>query len=245
MNFYHCTTTESGRSLLRSKKKPHNRFRPSSFDYKACIDHWLNEMVKRPVEDFHGGSEPYSFPRTYFHGGDNREVVWLGNGIYCFSEAHKQEAPLYAMKRSDNLDAILEIHYEDEYTHLDMNKEKDKLISFLQGPYLSIIEQLEGDSEILAFMEVMIELLVIEIERDYYYNPHAAAVVLELYLDLLNIEYDVVSNKFSLSTTSKQFDNYSAIRNLNLINDIAIAVHLSRELKVAMESNRAIKGIND
>ncbi|WP_102706574.1 hypothetical protein [Terribacillus saccharophilus] len=224
MNFFHCTTTKSARILLKPKNK--KKVKPSYFNFVDCLNDWLRRLLNGNDDDI--PSEDFSFPRYYYSQGDNKLVFWLGSGLYCFAESAKEESPAYAKK--SNLDVILTINYKDDFTEFKMHQNKEMLQDFLSEVALPYYRQYYSDDLLTAF-ELLIELLVLEIETEYFTNPHSAAIILEMYLFITNTDYDIVSNKFLKDENNFKYDNYSSIRNLDSIINFEYNTGLSHEIR--------------
>jgi hypothetical protein len=226
LKFYHCTKTNNARKILRLKK-PHT-ITPSFFAYIDCLNDWLSRILNPDVSEIR--SEDFVFPRFYYSQGENRKVFWLGTGLYCFSEEYKNESPEYA-KRND-LDVILDIDYSNECTEFDMYRNKELLKRFLKDGVLPYFKFCGLSEEKLLALELVVELLILEIEDEYFKNPHCAAIILEMYLHICDLNFDVVSNKFLKDDENFTYDNYNSIRNLDLICKFEYNFELSHKIRV-------------
>lgn len=226
MNFYHCTKSINATRILRLKK-PHTIL-PSFFEYIDCLNEWLEEILN--FEGSEISNKVFLFPRFYYSQGKNRNVYWLGTGLYCFSEEYKNESPIYAKR--NGLDVILEIKYIKEYTEFNMNSNKELLKQFLRDEVLVYFKDNGISGEKLLALELLIEYLILEIEDEYFKNPNCAAIIIEIYLHVFNLNYDVISNKFLKNDENFTYDNYSSIRNLNFISKFEYNYDLSHKIKV-------------
>lgn len=224
MNFYHCTTSKNAKRILR--KEP-SKINPSVFEYSACLNDWLSEILNPYSPSVN--SERFFFPRFYYSQGENMDVFWLGTGLYCFSEEYKTESPIYAKK--NDLDVILELHYCNQYTEFDMYASKDLLKKFLNEIVLAHFINNGFSGEKLEALKLLIEFLTLEIEDEYFSNPHCAAIVLEMYLHLCCLNFDVVSNKFLKNVDNFIYDNYCSIRNIELISKVEYNYDLSHKIR--------------
>lgn len=227
MEFFHCTTNKSGRKILGFKKP--TQFTPAFFEVLSCLQYWLAFISKGEGKVLQGNQ--LSFPRTYYYEGTNEKVHWLGEGLYCFSNGNRLESPLYAKKHG--LDVILQVNYAEECTHFDLHENKEGLQHFLRNEFLPrYISIMGNDSEKIRALKALVELLCIEIEDEYFLNPHSAAIVLELYIFISNLEFDVVSNKFLKLLSPLKYDNYHCIRNLDLISNFEYNKELSHMIRM-------------
>lgn len=233
MYFYHCTSQSGALNFQRmgGKKRKLKRIRPSEFYYQACLQDWLNRLVlfKDNVNissnDFLKRLVSYSFD------GGSKHVFWLGTGFYCFSEEYIEQSIDYAVK-SETKDSIVQITYSDECSSFDMEENKDNIIDFLERDvieYIKLSEQL-SDIELEAF-QFLVQLLLVEIQDEYYGNPHVAGMILELYLAQKELNFDYVVNNFLIDQEELLYSNYVAIKNLDLISHIEYSVDLSRRVK--------------
>jgi hypothetical protein len=141
----------------------------------------------------------------------------LGTGFYCFSEEYIEQSIDYAVK-SETKDSIVQITYSDECSSFDMEENKDNIIDFLERDvieYIKLSEQL-SDIELEAF-QFLVQLLLVEIQDEYYGNPHVAGMILELYLAQKELNFDYVVNNFLIDQEELLYSNYVAIKNLDLI----------------------------
>ena len=225
MKFYHCTNSENARRILRLKRP--KTITPSLFTYIDCLNDWLGKILNPNVLEI--SSEDFVFPRFYYSQGENRTVFWLGTGLYCFAEENKSESPNYA-KRND-LDVILDINYSNEYTEFNMHKNKELLMKFLEDDVLNHFRVNGFSGEKLEALELVVQYLILEIEDEYFKNPHGAAIIIEMYFHICNLNFDVVSNKFLKNDINFTYDNYSSIRNLDFISKFEYNSDLSHKIK--------------
>ncbi|PFE22379.1 hypothetical protein CN279_25235 [Bacillus anthracis] len=227
MKFYHCTTSRNAGRILKLKKKPHT-ITPSYFTYIDCLNDWLYKILNQ--KDSETGSEHFAFPRNYYSQGINKKVFWLGTGLYCFAEEYKDESPNYAKR--NGLDVIIDINYSNEYTEFNMYSNKELLKKFLKDGVLEHFKVSGFSGEKLLALQLVIEYLILEIEDEYFTNPHCAAIIIEMYLHICNLNFDVVSNKFLKNVDNLTYDNYNSIRNLNFISGFEYNYELSHKIKV-------------
>jgi len=226
LKFYHCTKTSNASRILKLNK-PHT-ITPSTFIYIDCLNDWLDKILKQGDSEI--SSNDFVFPRFYYSQGVNRQVFWLGTGLYCFEEQYKNESPEYA--RRNGLDVILDINYSNQYTEFNMYRNKELLQEFLNDKVIRCFRDNGFTGEKLLALELLVEYLILEIEDEYYKNPHCAAIIIEMYLHLCNLNFDVVSNKFLKDDEHFTYDNYNSIRNLNFISKFEYNYELSHKIKV-------------
>ncbi|WDV07138.1 hypothetical protein [Lysinibacillus irui] len=225
MKFYHCTKSKNARKIL--KLKDPKKITPSLFTYIDCLNDWLGKLLNPNFSEI--SSEDFVFPRFYYSQGENRTVFWLGTGLYCFAEENKDESPNYAKR--NNLDVILDINYSDEYTEFEMHKNKDLLTKFLEDDVVGYFKVRGFSGEKLEALELVVQYLILEIEDEYFKNPHCAAVIIEMFIHILNLNFDVVSNKYLKNDVNFTYDNYSSIRNLDFISGFEYNYDLSHKIK--------------
>lgn len=221
MNFYHCTNTNAARKILRPE--PAKRvIKESYFDYQICLEYWLRRLSNNPLNPF---------PNTYYDYevyDEEYYVYWLGRGVYCFSENNEEMASRYA--RSHDLDVIIDIDYDPNYTYFDLTKRIGEVIDLLKNETVNFFRQKGCDQDVIEAVSVMVESLLLSIEDEFFEDPHAAAIVIGLFLDLRNEEYDVVSNNFLKQDINNEYfyDEYHSIRNQNKILGLTHNDELSR-----------------
>lgn len=229
MNFYHCTTLNSARKFIHFKNKKNRirKIRLSTFDYNRCLREWVRILLSdEKLPEFF--LDNFIFPRFY---DENKKIYWLGNGFYCFSEQYKNQSPLYAKK--NKLESIFKIEFNEPFNHFNMFTNKDELIDFFRQDELkNYLEESFTDPEQLHALSLLMELLILEIEDEYYTNPHTAAIIIELFIAATGLEFDVISNSFLVNTNELEYHNFSAIRNIDYILNLEYSTELSKQIRV-------------
>ncbi|MCI2253429.1 hypothetical protein L2D08_03515 [Domibacillus sp. PGB-M46] len=209
MNFIHCTNTKAAKKILRTK-----RINESYFDYEECLDYWLVRLARNTS----------NLPGKYYYIDPDWEtalyVYWLGKGVYCFSEDNSEMASRYA--KLHRHDTIINIAYDSDYSYFNLTERLDEVTALLKNEVLKHFEEKKNsDAKLLEAATAMVELLLLTIEDEFYEDPYAAAILIGLFLDFKDEEYDVVSNQFLKKNLDYYYDEYHSIRNTSKIKDIS------------------------
>lgn len=226
MIFYHHTTQESSEEILSTLNGLGIKI--SEFD----LHQYLISFFKEDVESLEIDQDGYfiDLKNNYETIIDGRSVVknvpWLGKGLYCFTETNLDAARQY---NDSKLDVMLEVSVDKskcgENNIFNMtNKNKTKLlIHYLENDYLEMYEFFTEDQ--VKYLEMLRLILLTSVKNNYKGMPHAAGILIELFLEQTGEEYKIVKCSFMLggSKPSKPIwiDEYVAIRDHRIISNVA------------------------
>lgn len=226
MFFYHHTTSENAGKILAT---PNGLgIKGSDFHLKQYIDSLFTEdFLEQPSDPTHSS---FSFRNDYtviIDGiEETYEVKWLGNGLYCFAETNLDAARQYNEKK---LDTVLKVTVkpdkctEDDIFNMTNRKNTLKLIKFLKEEVPQIFGYLSEAQKV--YTKKLQEILLATLNNNFRGAPHAAGILIELFLVIYNT-YKVVKCSFMLggSKPSKPIwiDEYIAIKDLDILEKVEL-----------------------
>ncbi|PYF05633.1 hypothetical protein [Ureibacillus chungkukjangi] len=217
MKLLHNTKNSNATSIINSQT-----IHGSIFNIKDYLEEFFEKVSEAngSVELLH----EYDDGKIY--------VPWLGSGVYCYSEFDIRLAKEYKKKQGDRTVIAIEIDSskidENNLLNIDSQESRKILKEFLDQRLKEIAfdyfdkgnEQL-GDSTLL-----LREILIISFDNYYVGYPFAAGIILDLFLNSSETQYNIVKGSFRKGGGKGKFkntvwiDTYFTIKENNVISSL-------------------------
>lgn len=225
MIFYHRTRQEYATSILSVENGL--GIRPSFYSLNAYLQALFNESFLQLPEDFI--EKHIDLNKQYIvmdKSGNERvcEAMYLGSGLYCFSECNLTTAQGYG---SNKLDTLLKIQVDSQKCLptdiFDMTSKNNMgmLRRFLNQEFPKVYKKLDGSTR--KYYEKLREVLLAAIKVQFRGTPHCAGIILELFQAYMQSEYKIVKSSFIFGGEKWYVEEYVSIKDMSIIKKVELA----------------------
>lgn len=225
MIFYHRTRQEYAASILSDDNGL--GIRASFYNLPAYLQTLFNEAFLQLPEDFI--EKHIDLNKEYIvidecGNETSYEAMYLGAGLYCFSECNLATAQSY---RSNRLDTLLKIQVDSQKCLptdiFDMTSKANMgmLRKFLHQDFPKVYKKLDVSTK--KYYEKLQEVLLAAIRVQFRGVPHCAGIILELFQAYLQSEYKIVKSSFIFGGEKWYVEEYVSIKDMSIIEKVELA----------------------